>query len=201
MATVGMFDFGGLIAQLSPLMAWAMIKYTGNWRNVYYLMLGCAIFNLVYLYFFYHPPAFATKHSTDGRTRWDLFKSFDWLGLFIFVSGCTLFLVGVNWGGVLYPWVSAPVIAPIVIGAVLLIGLGFYEAYANIPEPLLPPRLFKQVRQSVTARPPPCHTLSVYLTMAMQVHSTYDCHVRSRHAILFKRSALASIITAPFRYR
>lgn len=37
-----------------------------------------------------------------------------------------------------YPWKSAHVIATIVVGALLLIGFGFYQAYGNLTEPLLP---------------------------------------------------------------
>jgi MFS family permease len=146
-ATIGMFDAFGIIAQSMPLVAWVLIKYTHSWRNAYYLIIGWSTLNLAYLYFFYNPPAFKTKHSATGLTRMELVKNFDWLGLFLFLSGCTLFLVGVNWGGSLYPWTSAPVIAPIVIGLCILIGLGFYEAFGNLKEPLLPPRLFKQVRE------------------------------------------------------
>lgn len=44
------------------------------------------------------------------------------------------------------PRQNAHVVAPIVVGAVLLIALGFYEAYASIRYPLFPPILFKTVR-------------------------------------------------------
>lgn len=79
----------------------------------------------------------------------ELLRGFDWLGLFLFIAGCTLFIVGVSWGGSLHPWTSAITIAPIVVGALTLVGLGFYEAYGNLKEPLLPPRMFNQTRQYV----------------------------------------------------
>ena len=149
--TVGVFDCSSIIAQIMPLCAWAMIKYTHTWRNAYYLMIGFQTLNLGIVYFFYHPPAFKTKHMDDGKSKMQLLREFDWVGLVLFIAGCTLFIVGVNSGGSLHPWKSAATIAPIVIGILLLVVLGFWSRYSNVPEPLLPPRLFKQVRQYVQA--------------------------------------------------
>ncbi|KAF2837083.1 MFS general substrate transporter [Patellaria atrata CBS 101060] len=146
MATIGLFDASSVIAQIMPLVAWVMIKNTHSWRNAYYLMIGFQCLNVAFLFFFYHPPTFKTKHRADGKTRGELLREFDWLGLFLFIAGCTLFIVGVNWGGTLYPWTSATTLAPIIVGFMTLVGLGFYERYADLKEPLLPPRLFKQVR-------------------------------------------------------
>lgn len=147
MVTIGLFDASSIVAQMMPLISWVIIKYTGNWRNAYYVMIGWQVLNTIFLYFFYHPPSFNTKQGSSGKTRMELLESFDWLGLSMFVSGCTLLILGMNWGGVLHPWTSAPTLAPIVIGFLLLVALGLYEAYGNISEPLLPPRLFKQIRQ------------------------------------------------------
>jgi MFS family permease len=152
MTTIGLFDASSIISQMMPLASWALIKYTHTWRNSYYLMIGFQCLNLVFLFFFYHPPAFKTKHSDDGKSVGILLKEFDWIGLFMFVVGCTLFILGVSWGGSLHPWKSAATLAPIVIGFMTLVALGFYERYGNVKEPLLPPRMFKQVRQYVKIR-------------------------------------------------
>ncbi|KAK6193988.1 hypothetical protein LQW54_011917 [Pestalotiopsis sp. IQ-011] len=55
--------------------------------------------------------------------------------------------VGVNWGGRSYAWTSAAVLTPIVIGVVCAVVLGFWEAYANLKYPLLPPKMFKKIRE------------------------------------------------------
>lgn len=147
MITIGLFDASSIIAQVMPIISWAIIKYTGQWRNAYYVMIAFQVFNTGFLYAFYHPPSFTTKHGASTRTKTDLLKSFDWIGLGMFITGCTLFIIGVNWGGTLHPWTSAATLVPIILGLLLLVVLGFYEAYGNIQEPLLPARLFKQVRQ------------------------------------------------------
>jgi len=146
MTTIGLFDASSIIAQMMPLAAWGIIQTTGSWRASYYMMIGFQFLNLVFLFFFYHPPAFHTKHRDDGKTKRQLLLEFDWVGLFLFITGCTLFIIGLGWGGTLHPWRSAATIAPIIIGFSMLIGLGFWEVYGGVKEPLLPPRLFKQVR-------------------------------------------------------
>lgn len=99
------------------------------------------------LFFTYHPPSFGTKHSEDGKTKMQLVKEMDFVGLLLGVAGCVLFLLGVNWGGRQYPWNSAAVIGTMVVGVVCLIALGFWEVYAPLPYPLMPPRLFKKTRK------------------------------------------------------
>jgi Fungal trichothecene efflux pump (TRI12) len=144
---IGVFDASSIVSQMTPLISWVIIHNTGNWRICYYMMIGFQVFNLAFLVFFYHPPQFKTKHARDGHTFGELVRNFDWIGLFLFTAGCTLFLCGISWGGSLHPWKSAPTLAPIIVGFFTLVGFGFYEAYAPLKEPLMPPRLFKRVRQ------------------------------------------------------
>jgi hypothetical protein len=106
MTTIGLFDASSVIAQIMPLVSWVMIKNTHTWRNSYYLMIAFQTLNFIFLFIFYHPPAFKTKHAHDGKSWVTLAKGFDWLGLFLFIAGCTLFIAGISWGGSLHPWKS-----------------------------------------------------------------------------------------------
>jgi hypothetical protein len=103
-------------------------------------------FGLASLWFFYKPPTFETKHKQDRLSKWKLVGELDYIGLLLFISGCTLFLVGLNFGGRQYEWKSATVIAPIVVGFALLVALFVWDFNANLKQPLLPPKLFKQWR-------------------------------------------------------
>ncbi|KAF2477736.1 MFS general substrate transporter [Lindgomyces ingoldianus] len=144
--TIGLFDASSVVAQIMPLISWVIIRNTHTWRNAYYMMIAFQAVNLIFLFFFYHPPTFAEKQVGHGKTKRQLLKEFDWIGLFLFIAGCTLFIVGVSWGGSLYPWISATALCPIIIGFMTLVALGFYEAYGNMKEPLFPPRLFRAMR-------------------------------------------------------
>jgi hypothetical protein len=54
-------------------------------------------------------------------------KVLDLIGVILFVGGITVLLLGISWGGVTYPWKSARVIVPILIGAFTLVAFGFWE--------------------------------------------------------------------------
>ena len=154
MVAVGTLDVsGGLIAGTSPIVAWALYDRTGTWRTSYYYLLAFHILTAIFVFFFYVPPKFETKHKNDGQTKMQLFKKMDFIGLGMFITGCCLFLIGLSWGGSIYPWKSAATLAPIILGASTLILLGFYETYATIEYPILPPRLFLRLRQQVTSNP------------------------------------------------
>jgi hypothetical protein len=51
--------------------------------------------------------------------------------------------MGLNWGGSVYPWASAHVIATIVVGFVALCIFVVWESFAKLKEPLVPMHLFK----------------------------------------------------------
>jgi hypothetical protein len=140
------FDASSIIAQMMPLISWTIIKETKNWRICYYIMIAFQTCNLAMLFFFYHPPSFKVKQAEHGKTKRQLLREFDWVGLFLFLAGCTLFIVGISWGGTLYPWVSGATLAPIIIGLLTLVGLVVYENFTTLKEPLFPPRLFRAKR-------------------------------------------------------
>lgn len=62
--------------------------------------------------------------------------------MFLWTAGLTTFLMGVSWGGVIYPWNSPGPISSMVIGVVLLIILFVYEAKMDLEYPTIPVRLF-----------------------------------------------------------
>lgn len=66
-------------------------------------MCGFHGFFGIFLALSYFPPSFHTKHCADGKTRWQLVKELDFVGLFLFSLGCLLFLLGINYGGKQYP--------------------------------------------------------------------------------------------------
>lgn len=50
--------------------------------------------------------------------------------------------MGLNWGGSVYSWNSARVIATIIVGFFALVLFALWECYMKLKEPLVPMRLF-----------------------------------------------------------
>ncbi|GAM89670.1 hypothetical protein ANO11243_077090 [Dothideomycetidae sp. 11243] len=86
----------------------------------------------------YHPPP---RHNTDGLSNMDILKRIDYGGAFLSITGVTLFLVGIQYGGYQVPWKSAKALAPMIIGILLIIAFAFYEAF--VPKhPMVPAEIF-----------------------------------------------------------
>lgn len=88
-----------------------------------------------------HPPNFQLLH--ENRSRMEQLKRQDAIGLVLFTGGLILFIMGLSWGGQLYPWKSARVIATLVVGFVALVLFVLYDKYLHHGDPLLPLHLFK----------------------------------------------------------
>ena len=143
----GLYGTSALPSLMTPFITNAFIGQTTiGWRGAYWLM--CAWHGLagIFLFCFYRPPSYNTKHREDRQSKWQLIREMDYVGLFLFTAGCILFLFGVNAGGKTYPWRSAAVIAPIIAGFLLLVSVFVWDFNANLKYPLFPPKIFKNWR-------------------------------------------------------
>lgn len=52
---------------------------------------------VILLFFFYHPPTFETKHSDDHKSKFQLLKEIDYVGLVLFSGACLILLLALNW--------------------------------------------------------------------------------------------------------
>jgi len=112
-----------------------------GWRWCYYV---CIILNStagICFFLFYHPPTFNMKW--ENKSRMEIVKHFDYIGTLLYVAGLTIFLLGLSWGGAVYPWASVKVIVCIVVGFVCLVGFALWETFAPLREPLFPVILLK----------------------------------------------------------
>ncbi|KAF9893246.1 hypothetical protein FE257_011676 [Aspergillus nanangensis] len=124
----------------------AFILYTSRgWRWCYYYLIIFNVISLVLYSVFYFPPTFDEKQETR-RTKTEAVRMFDYVGTFLFIAGLVLFQLGLLWGGQVYPWKSVPVIVTLVLGAIILVGFGLWEVYAPLKEPVVPIKLFKNIR-------------------------------------------------------
>ncbi|KAI0008840.1 MFS general substrate transporter [Xylariaceae sp. FL0662B] len=67
-------------------------------------------------------------------------RRLDWIGMLLFTVGSAAFALPLSWGGALYPWASARTIVPLVVGFLVFVLFGIYEA--RPAEPVVPYRIF-----------------------------------------------------------
>ena len=77
------------------------------------------------LFIGYKPPKRHTR--LDHLSTWQKLARLDLPGFFILTAGLTLFLTGLNLGGGLYEWATAPVLATLIVGILCLVAFGIYE--------------------------------------------------------------------------
>jgi hypothetical protein len=84
----------------------------GQWRWIYYIALILNVLGLIGIVLFYRPPP-PPEHEKSAFHR---FVRLDWLGIFLFLTGITLFLLGIFFGAkaTTYAWNTAKVIATMV---------------------------------------------------------------------------------------
>ncbi|KIH94343.1 siderophore iron transporter [Sporothrix brasiliensis 5110] len=130
-------------AVFGPIIARSFINNTAaGWRWSYYIGIILNGITAILFFFLYHPPSYTQLHVA-GKTRWQAVKEIDYVGIFLFVGGCVLFLIGLSWGGTIYPWASVQTLCTLLIGFATIVAFVIWEAYFCKVQPLMPPRLFK----------------------------------------------------------
>ncbi len=156
-------------AVFGPPIARALYENTAlQWRWSY--IIGCIVnvIATVFYVIFYHPPKYEQLHVT-GKSKFQQLKTLDFMGIFLFTAGLVLFLVGLNWGGSVYAWNSAPVLCTILIGLFVLVLFGFWEAYAKMDFPFMPMRLFLNVKYDAIVA---CASIGAMVYYSMTVRYT-----------------------------
>ncbi|GIK01307.1 hypothetical protein Aspvir_005340 [Aspergillus viridinutans] len=131
----GLFGVTWAIAgALGPIIGGAFTTAV-TWRWCFYLNLPVGGVSLAILIFF-------LKLESGGTPLFEGLRSIDWTGTVLIIGGTLMFLFGLEFGGVNYPWASATVICLIVFGVVVWV-LAMLNEWKLAKYPLIPVRLFK----------------------------------------------------------
>ncbi|KAH7377328.1 major facilitator superfamily domain-containing protein [Pyrenochaeta sp. MPI-SDFR-AT-0127] len=125
-----------LIVIIGPIVGRYAID-VGAWQWVYWAGLIAQFFSLAALFFLYKPP----KHP-KGVPWHEAIKGLDYVGTALIVPGICLALVGII-NTTYKPSSSVTVIAPMVVGFVLIAAFGVWETLSNTRFKLCPPHLFR----------------------------------------------------------
>ncbi|RHZ55935.1 putative MFS drug efflux pump [Aspergillus thermomutatus] len=131
------------IVPFCPSVLWAqLIAAHSGWRYVGAFCGAWAGFGLLATVFFYFPPP---RVNSQGLSRKEVIGRIDFVGGFLSISGLILFLAGMQWGGYQYAWTSAHVLAPLILGFVILVAFAIWEVY-GAKYPIFPTRLKQEPR-------------------------------------------------------
>jgi hypothetical protein len=111
---------------------------TANWRWIFYMNIPLAVITMIVMGFFlrlHHERPRSWKHAV---------LRVDWVGNAIFVASLCSLLLGLIFGGTVYPWSSWRVILPIVLGTIGWLCFHLYEwkPPSFCEEVSVPPRIF-----------------------------------------------------------
>ncbi|KAI3391530.1 hypothetical protein diail_7174, partial [Diaporthe ilicicola] len=153
-----------LAGGFGPVLGGVFTQHT-TWRWCFYINLpisGCA---MVILFFSLH------LHNPRTGVKEGL-VAIDWLGSLTIVGGTIMILLGLEFGGVTFPWDSPTVICLIVFGAVL-VGIFFVIELRIAKFPIIPLRIFKHPSNLAVVGLSACHgfvfiSASYYLPLYFQ---------------------------------
>ncbi|KAI5853600.1 putative MFS drug efflux pump [Tricharina praecox] len=131
------------IVPFAPSVLWAqLIASRHGWR---YIGLLCGVWAAIGFFatlFFYFPPP---RVNSTGLTRRQILAQIDWVGGVLSIGGMVLFMAGLQWGGYQYSWTSEHVLAPLLLGGMMLIAFCIWELYGT-SHPMFPSRLKQEPR-------------------------------------------------------
>ncbi|HEU5368212.1 MAG TPA: MDR family MFS transporter [Ktedonobacterales bacterium] len=119
----------GVSSVVGPLVGGVITQYI-SWRGIFYMNLPFGLLSIVLLWVYLH------EQLERRRPR------IDYLGAVLLAVGVTALLLGIQEGGVDFPWYSAPILGLLAL-AVVCLALFVWQEF-RAPEPMLPPRLIRQ---------------------------------------------------------
>ncbi|KAJ4113949.1 hypothetical protein NW768_011479 [Fusarium equiseti] len=140
----------GVSSAIGPVIG-GVLASQASWRWCFYINLPLSGLGILALYF--------TLQLHNPRTAIsDGLKAVDWLGSLAVIGGTLLVLLGVEFGGITYPWSSPTIVCLLVVGATLAGLFILIEArYATYP--VVPLSLFANRSNLGTFVTAFCHTM------------------------------------------
>ncbi|CAE6422078.1 unnamed protein product [Rhizoctonia solani] len=126
--------FVALSNGIGPLIG-AAYSQKASWRWIFRMNMPLAVFAAVCVYFF------MPLKRVHG-TAMDKLKKVDFIGSLLVLVGTGSIILSLTWGGAEYPWVSVPVLVPLILGALIGITFVIWEwKFAQLP--LIPMYIFR----------------------------------------------------------
>ncbi|CEL11181.1 hypothetical protein ASPCAL14284 [Aspergillus calidoustus] len=150
---------GGVAYSIGPVIGGYLTD--SNWRYCFVISIPIAFVSHIIIFILLRkelkPGTYTHTPSTSPvRSFLSALATLDILGTILFIFGVGLIILGTAWGGSTYPWVSAQVLAPLVVGAVCFFTFFGYEYLLESgklsgisllarQKPMLPYSMFKRL--------------------------------------------------------
>ncbi|KAH8691682.1 putative siderophore iron transporter, partial [Talaromyces proteolyticus] len=128
-----------VVGSFGPVMA-RKLTQSVTWRWVFIIGEITGLIATAGTLIFYKPPS----RTFQDRTKIQVLYELDYLGIFLYAAGVTLFLLGLGWPGITYPWKSAAVITPITLGGIFFLCTFVWDFSGRVGRPLFPYRLMSK---------------------------------------------------------
>ncbi|KAL4915408.1 major facilitator superfamily domain-containing protein [Aspergillus aurantiobrunneus] len=147
----------GIAYSVGPVLGGQVPDAQSNWRYCFVISIPIAFVSHIIIYVVLRKELKQGTYSRRGSRLSSLLPALatlDITGTILFIFGVGLIILGTAWGGSTYPWVSAQVLAPIVIGGVCFVLFFVYEYFLEkgalgrlLPaqKPMLPYSMFKRL--------------------------------------------------------
>ncbi|PCG90646.1 Major facilitator superfamily domain, general substrate transporter [Penicillium occitanis (nom. inval.)] len=133
----------GIGYSIGPIIGGYLTK--ANWRYCFALcaaIVFIGLFAILLIQGQLKTGKISVLHPSSGQTRTEALiqglSTLDYGGIFMFVAGVCLIIMGTTWGGATFPWDSAAVVSSLVVGGILILLFCLFEYL------LEPDRLFSQ---------------------------------------------------------
>lgn len=100
------------------------INNPNGFRTYWYITAGFYAITALIILFLYRPPV--RELQVQYTTREKLAR-LDWIGYFLLITGLVSFCYGLTASISIYPWKSAHILAPFIIGVAILVAFFLYE--------------------------------------------------------------------------
>ncbi|KAL6822038.1 major facilitator superfamily domain-containing protein [Trichoderma sp. SZMC 28015] len=107
-----------------------IVTLQANWRYVFVIAIPIAVASHTLLFFILRDELLEGTHFHKGSKWSAIFPALATLdigGVILFIFAVGLIILGTSWGGSTFPWDSVQVLAPIIVGGVLLPVFVLYE--------------------------------------------------------------------------
>ncbi|KAL4926682.1 putative MFS multidrug transporter [Aspergillus undulatus] len=143
---------GGVAYSVGPV-----VGGYSNWRYCFVISIPIAFVSHIIIYLLLRKELKAARYPHRGSNLSSFLSALatiDIIGTILFLFGVGLIILGTAWGGSTYPWTSAKVLAPLIVGGVCFVFFFCYEyllemgTFARIlpaQKPMLPYSLFKKL--------------------------------------------------------